>query len=106
MAATLDSSRSVSVWSDGLAGGAAAQTTGNKNKTSTICFNLGLIFRRTAHFFGALQQHFHPLRRVPVVRLEVQLRDFPQIEPARQFVPQIMPGVVQSGQGGLLFTLV
>ena len=59
MATTLDSRRSVSVRAAWRAGASAAvPASGNRNKTSTNCFNLGLIFRRTAHFFRPPEQDF------------------------------------------------
>ncbi len=61
MATTLDSRRSVSPFAEEAGAVGTAPSSGNKNKTSTICFNLGLIFRRATHFFCPLQQNFHAL---------------------------------------------
>src|SRR5579871_363727 len=105
MATTLDSSRSASAAAVGP-GVATAPTSGNTNKTSTICFNLGLIFRRTAHFFGPFEEDFHTLiRSSPEVRGKVQLRHLPQVEAPCQLVTQVMPGVVESGQRRLFLRL-
>ncbi len=64
MATTLDSRRSVPALAVAGAGASADPTSGNRNKTSTICFNLGLIFRRTPHFFCPLQERLHTLFRI------------------------------------------
>jgi len=59
MATTLDSRRSVSVRAAGRAcAPAAAPISGNRNKTSTNCFNLGLVFRWPANFFRPPEQDF------------------------------------------------
>jgi hypothetical protein len=61
---------------------------------------LGLIFGSPARFFRSLQEYIDAVVGVRVaILLEMELWDVPQTEPGGQFVTQIMPGVVQSGQG-------
>ena len=88
----------------GPAPGQACPTV-NKNKTTTVCLTLGLIFGWRTLFFRPLQQNFDTCGGIGVViRLEMQFGDPPQIQTAGQFMPQVIPSMLQGGQG--LFLLV
>jgi hypothetical protein len=60
---------------------------------------LGVFFGSPASFFRALQQNLQAAFgiRVPIL-LEMQFRDVAETQTGGQFVTQIMPGVLQSGQ--------
>ena len=95
MASALFSSRSSSGWPPP----ARAHEPANRNKTTTICLTLGLIFSTATDFFRSFQQKIDPAVDIRVVvTLEMQLRDVPQAQPAGQFVPQVMPGMLQGRQ--------
>src|ERR1039457_3966699 len=99
MASPLSSSRSSSGWS--------AARVPDRNKTTTNCLKIGLIFGMSTRFFRPLQQEFDPGVgvRVPVT-LEMQFRNAPQAQARSQFVTQIMPGALQGGQRLVLFALI
>src|ERR1022692_3010033 len=79
----------------------------NKNKTTTVCLTLGLIFRRRTLFFRPLQQNLDPRGGVGVVvRLEMQLGNPPQVQTAGQLMPQVVTGMLQGGHGLVLLVLV
>src|SRR5580692_11404681 len=80
--------------------GQQASPTVNKNKTTTFCLTLGLIFRRRTLFFRPLQQYFDPRGGVGVmIRLEMQLGNPPEAETAGQFMPQVVTGMFQGSHG-------
>jgi hypothetical protein len=70
-------------------------------------FDLGLFFRRPTRFFRPFDEKFHAAGcvRVPVV-LKMQLRDMPEAQADTQFVPQIMPRVIERIQGFPLLALL
>ena len=71
----------LSVFSAGLAGArAAAPRSGNRNKTSTICFNLGLIFGWNGVFF------------LPVSAAAPRVRRRPARDPVRSVTPGLSAG--------------
>src|SRR5580700_11889970 len=103
MASALCSRRNISrpAWA-----GQEAGATVNKNKTTTFCLTLGLIFGRCTLFFRPLQQDLDPRGGVGMmVRLEMQLRYSPKAEPAGQFMPQVVPGMFQCGHSLVLLLL-
>src|ERR1019366_693894 len=86
--------------------GQEACPTVNKNKTSTFCLTLGLIFRWCTFFFRPLQQDLDPRGGVGVVVwLEMQLGNLPEVQTAGQFMPQVVPGMIQGGHGLVLLVL-
>src|ERR1039458_10226204 len=99
MASPLSSSRSSSGW--------FAARAPDRNKTSTNCLSLGLIFGMATRFSRPFQQKLHPGVgiRVPVT-LEMQFRDAPQAQARSQFVTQIMPRTLQRGHGLVLFAFI
>ena len=68
---------------------------------------LGLIFGPAASFFRPLQEYIDASIGIGVaIQLEMQLRNMPEAQACRQLVTQIMPGVIQGGQGLFLAAFV
>src|SRR6478752_5395202 len=78
----------------------------NTNKTSTFCLTLGRFFTTAPAFFRTLDEELDSAFDVRIVVLgEVQLGNMPEFESGREFVAEIVPGVVERGQRFLLFPL-
>ena len=70
-------------------------------------FDLGLIFGTPARFFRAFDEEFDPAAGLGVpIQLEMQLRNVPEAQPDSELVTQIMPGMLEGGQGSLLPPLI
>src|ERR1039458_3237792 len=68
----------------------------NRNKTSTSCLTLGLIFVTPPRFSRPAQQKIDPALDVRILVLfKMQLRDMPELQSRGQFLPQVPRGVLQ-----------
>src|ERR1035438_668388 len=68
----------------------------NRNKTSTSCLTLGLIFVTPPRFSRPAQQKIDPALDVRILVLfKMQLRDMPELQSGSQFLPQVPRSVFQ-----------